>query len=260
MTLRIETSDDGVVQTWWLERPAARNAVDLAMWKALIAACEHVNTLPALRVVVIRGVEGNFSAGADIAGLGRQLAADVDGSDYRAANAAAEAALIALPVPTVAVIEGFCIGGGVQIALSCDLRISALDATFGVTPARLGISYPAAALQRLVAMTGLSAATELLLTGDLFDAHYAIRTGLVTSLADDVDTALATTISSLVSRSPFTQYATKQLLSMIVAGRDVATLGKQLEERSLNEPDFAEGLAAFLEKRAPQFGGRPTEM
>ena len=257
MSVTQERSDDGTVATWWLDRPEARNAVNFEMWESLRDAALEANRDPQLRVVVIRGRGQHFSAGADIASLGRSLAADHDGSTYRAVNLEAERALATLRVPTVAAIEGFCVGGGVQIALACDLRIATPDATFGVTPARLGIAYPAAALQRLVAIAGYGLATELLLAGEMISALRAERSGLVQQTTDDLDGTLTTMIDALRARSPFTQFATKQVLQAMVDAVDVSDLGRAMELASLSSPDLDEGLTAFQEKRAPRFTHRP---
>ena len=257
MSVTQERNDDGTVATWWLDRPEARNAVNFEMWESLRDAALEANRDPQLRVVVIRGRGQHFSAGADIASLGRSLAADHDGSTYRAVNLEAERALATLRVPTVAAIEGFCVGGGVQIALACDLRIATPDATFGVTPARLGIAYPAAALQRLVAIAGYGLATELLLSGEMISAHRAERSGLVQQTTDDLDGTLTTMIDALRARSPFTQLATKQVLQAMIDAVDVSDLGRAMELASLSSPDLDEGLTAFQEKRAPRFTHRP---
>ena len=257
MSVTQERSDDGTVATWWLDRPEARNAVNFEMWESLRDAALEANRDPQLRVVVIRGRGQHFSAGADIASLGRSLAADHDGSTYRAVNLEAERALATLRVPTVAAIEGFCVGGGVQIALACDLRIATPDATFGVTPARLGIAYPAAALQRLVAIAGYGLATELLLAGEMISALRAERSGLVQQTTDDLEGTLTTMIDSLRARSPFTQLATKQVLQAMIDAVDVSDLGRAMELASLSSPDLDEGLTAFQEKRAPRFTHRP---
>jgi len=257
VSVTLERNDDGTVATWWLDRPEARNAVNFEMWEALRDAALEANRDPQLRVVVIRGRGQHFSAGADIASLGRSLAADHDGSTYRAVNLEAERALATLRVPTVAAIEGFCVGGGVQIALACDLRIATPDATFGVTPARLGIAYPAAALQRLVAIAGYGLATELLLAGEMIEASRAERGGLIQQTAENLDETLASLVRSLIQRSPFTQHATKQVLQAMIDAVDVSELGRDLEAASLDSPDLDEGLSAFLAKRSPTFTYRP---
>jgi len=226
------------------------------MWSQLRELALTAADDTSLRVVVIRGRHDNFSAGADIIGLGRSLAADHDGSQYRKTNAAAEEAVAALPCPVVAAIDGHCVGGGVQLAVACDLRIATPRARFAVTPAKLGISYPARALARLAATVGVAAAKELLLTATTVDADRAVAMGLVQQLVDDLDSGVAALTATLVSMSGFTQMATKQILGSVVSAT-IDELGTTLEQSSLRSEDLAEGLRAFAEKRSPIFGDRP---
>ena len=251
MSVEIELSRDGRVQTWWLARPQARNAISLEMWQQLHDAATSLSST--VRVVVIRGRGEHFSAGADITALGRTLAADHEGSSYRAVNASAEAAIAGLPVPTVAAINGYCMGGAVQLALACDIRVATFDAQFAVTPAKIGIVYPASALQRLVAMVGPSAASELLLTAETVDATRAYEIGLVSRVVSDLDEAVRDLVNSLLARSPFTQRASKSIIRTLIDSVDVEELGRNFESASLVNNDLSEGLAAFREKRDPRF-------
>jgi enoyl-CoA hydratase/carnithine racemase len=255
--IEIERTHDNRVETWWLARPQARNAVNLEMWREIVELCERARGDRHVRVVVVRGRGPHFCAGADITGLGRALAADHDGTDYRATNAAAERAVATLPLPTIAAIDGFCIGGGVQLALSCDLRLATAQAQFAVTPAKIGIAYPASALQRLVSVVGVAATNELLLTGESIDATTALRIGMVNQVFENLDAGLEKLIDALLQRSPFTQAATKSVVAALVESVDVSTLGREWERESLNHGDLDEGLNAFREKRAPTFGERP---
>lgn len=254
--ITVSTNASGDVVTWTLTRPDARNAMSLAMWSQLRDLCRDVHHTPSLRAVVLRGADGHFSAGADIAGLGRALAADTDETPYRTINAAAEEALASLPVPTIAVIEGSCIGGGVQVAAACDFRLTHPSATFGVTPARLGIAYPASALVRLVQLIGIAATKDLLLTARLISAAEAFDLGLVAKPTTDLDGDLAALLEQLRAQSSFTQAATKAVLHAWQSGAATGELGRQLEADSLAHSDLREGLAAFADKRPPHFGPR----
>lgn len=253
----VENSADGRVQTWWLDRPEARNALTLEMWLSLAELARRVEADREVRVVVVRGRHGTFCSGADITGLGRALAADTGSTHYRAANAAAERALAHLPVPTIAVIEGFCVGGGCQVAMACDLRLGHPACLIGVTPARLGISYPASSIARLAAVTGVGGAAELLLAGELVPADRALALGLLTEVAEDLDGALARTVDVLLQRSSFSQLAAKAVLNALVDSVDLTALNVALEAASLRAEDLGEGLAAFADKRPPRFGPRP---
>ena len=168
---------DGGVATLWLDRPAKRNAVNLAMWEAIPGVLDEI-LAASPRAVVVRGTGGHFCAGADITGLGTSLAdAGVPGG-YREVNARAEDALVAFPLPVIAVIEGNCIGGGWQIASACDLRVAGASTLLGITPARLGITYPPEAVRRTMALVGPAATKRLLFTGELIDG---LRAGAIES-------------------------------------------------------------------------------
>jgi enoyl-CoA hydratase/carnithine racemase len=260
VTVTVEPSRDGLVETWWLDRPEKRNAVTLAMWNNLIEQADRVARDQRVRVVVIRGRGNNFSAGADIDGLGRSLAGDDGTTNYRATNAAAERAVCGLPVPVVAAIDGFCIGGGVQLALACDIRLATHTTRIAVTPAKLGIVYPAVAVRRLVAIVGPAVASELLLTADQLDAAAALRVGLVSSVVDDLDAALIELVTTLLDRSPLTHAATKAVINALINDTDVSEIGRRVEQASLNHPDLDEGIRAFVEKRLPQFSSRPEHL
>ena len=164
------------VATLCLNREEKRNAVTYDMWVAIGEYCRRLASDADVRVLVVRGAGAHFCAGADIAGL---QAAD---RSYGEANLEAEAALMAFPKPTIAFVQGACVGGGVQIATSCDLRIADTTARFGITPARLGIIYPAPALARVVRLTGPSAAKHLLYSAELITAERALRIGLIDEL------------------------------------------------------------------------------
>jgi enoyl-CoA hydratase/carnithine racemase len=257
MSFEIERNVSGDVETWWLNRPEVHNAVSLDMWHKIVVECERLEGDRSLRVLVVRGRGEHFSAGADVNGLGRALAADVDGSVYRATNAAAEAALSALPLVTIALINGYCVGGAVQLALACDIRIASEDAQFGVTPARLGIVYPALATARLVATIGRTAAADLLLRGHLIDAQRALDIGLVSNVSTKPEETLDAYVDEVLSRSSSSQIATKQVMNELLRNETLSALGTELEQASLQHGDLDEGLAAFREHRKPQFGPRP---
>lgn len=244
------------VATVWLNRPTKRNAVTLAMWAALPAVLSPLADDPAVRVVVVRGVGDNFCAGADVAEFGDQ--ADAAGPDaaYAAINQAAEDALARCPKPTVAVVQGACVGGGCSIAVACDLRVADTTARFGITPARLGIVYPPEALERVTQLVGPARAKWLLYTGDLVDGDWALRSGLVDAVhpADQLEAAVAQLCASLAERSLLTQQATKEMVAAIVQSGGVgAGLAERWSKEAHASADSAEGLAAFHERRRPSF-------
>ncbi|MCX0247280.1 enoyl-CoA hydratase/isomerase family protein [Streptomyces drozdowiczii] len=242
------TVADGVA-TVVIGNPAKRNAMTAAMWEALPVLLDKLAADPSVGVLVLTGAGDTFCAGADISSL-----RDPE-SDPQSLAVAAEEALAAFPLPTLAVVRGYCVGGGSQLAAACDLRFAAEGALFGVTPAKLGIVYPASSTRRLVALTGPATAKHLLFSGELIDTERALRTGLVDEVlpADGLDERVAAYVRTLVSRSRLTQAAAKEF----AAGREDRDAHWAGQARGSG--DTAEGVAAFLERRAPRFTWAPTE-
>ncbi|MEU6311389.1 enoyl-CoA hydratase-related protein [Streptomyces sp. NPDC047014] len=243
-TLR-HTVADGVA-TVVVSHPAKRNAMTAAMWRALPELLAELAHDPAVRVLVLTGDGPTFCAGADISTLTGK-------DDPRALAVAAEEALAAFPKPTLAAVRGFCVGGGSQLAAACDLRFAEEGASFGVTPARLGVVYPASATRRLAALVGPSWAKYLLYSAELIDAPQALRAGFLNELlpAGALDGRVAEFTRILASRSQLTQAAAKEFAD----GR--TDRDAHWEEQAAGSADTAEGVAAFLERRAPRFTWTP---
>jgi len=204
--------------------------------------------------VVLRGAGAHFCAGADITEL--LVSRDSDERSFSAVVAAAELALAELPKPTVAFISGDCIGGGCSIAIDCDLRVATADARFGITPAKLGIVYPSAALERATHLVGPAVTKRMLFTGELMDADDALRVGLVDEVVDvaNGEERLATLTGVLAARSLVTQGATKAMVAEIGAHGQVSSdTQARWSNVAADAPDGREGVAAFVEKRQPRF-------
>lgn len=260
MSGAIRLEGDGPVATLWLDRPKKRNAMTHAMWAAIPALLDEAAADREVRVLVVRGAGDDFCAGADITELGVALAADADGSSYRGTNARAETALWATPLVTIAAIDGVCLGGGVQLALACDVRVATSRAQLAITAARLGVTYPATSLHRLVATVGAPAARRLVLSAEVLDARNAHRIGLVDRVVehDDLDDVLGALAAHLLSLSPVTQLAAKELVAAIErSGAVPHELGRTWERVAQASDDLTEGLEAFAERRPPSFGPRP---
>jgi enoyl-CoA hydratase/carnithine racemase len=245
------STEDGTA-TVTLDNPARRNAMTLGMWRAMPAVLAGLAADPGVRVVVLTGEGGVFSAGADIS----ELAAPGGRQAVQEAAVAAEDALAAFPKPTLAAVRGFCVGGGCQLAVACDLRFAAEGARFGVTPARLGIVYPAASTRRLVAVAGPSTAKYLLYSAELIDHERALRTGLVDEVLPDseLDARIREFTGVLGSRSRLTQTAAKEY----AAGPPPAERAAYWAAQDPLGADAAEGAAAFLARRTPRFTWSPT--
>lgn len=247
------------VATLWLNRPAKRNAITHAMWLGIGDICEGLAARAEdrgdVRALVVRGIGDHFCAGADISGL-----VEMPMEQYHRANDRADAALAAFPFPTLAWITGSCVGGGMEIAASCDLRVADDTAVFGITPAKLGVLYPAQALARVTRLIGPSAAKHLFFTGEIIKAERALRIGLVDEVHEP--TAALLRLGELMllftERSLLSQMGSK---AMIDAVSEQGSVPADLERHWLDalhlSPDLAEGIAAFTERRSPQFTWRP---
>ncbi|MEU3841191.1 enoyl-CoA hydratase/isomerase family protein [Streptomyces sp. NPDC028635] len=243
MEPELQHSVTDAVATVVIRHPAKRNAMTAAMWRALPPLLDTLAADPDVRVLVLTGEGGTFCAGADISTL--------QGSPEEAQRLAvlAEEALAAFPKPTLAAVRGHCVGGGAQLAAACDLRFAEQGALFGVTPAKLGIVYPASATRRLAALVGPATTKYLLFSGELIDAERALRTGLVDELLPEgeLDKRVAEFTRVLAARSQLTQAAAKEFAN----GR--TDREAHWSEQARGSGDTAEGVAAFLERRAPRF-------
>jgi enoyl-CoA hydratase/carnithine racemase len=233
---------DGVA-TVVVHHPAKRNAMTAGMWRALPPLLDALAADPGVRALVLTGADGTFCAGADISTL-RDSPEEAQRLAVRA-----EEALAAFPKPTLAAVRGHCVGGGAQLAAACDLRFAATGALFGVTPAKLGIVYPASATRRLVSLVGPATAKYLLFSGELIDARRALRTGLVDEVLPEAELGERVTgfTRILAARSQLTQAAAKEFAD----GR--TDRDAHWAEQARAGGDTAEGVAAFLERRAPRF-------
>ena len=250
MTLDVAVADG--VGTIRINRPDKRNAMSRAMWDAVPEILDGLAADPAVRAVVLTGAGDHFCAGADIEDFFEKLA-------DTSLSAGAEQALIEFPKPTIAMIRGFCVGGGVQLAAACDLRFAADGARLGVTPAKLGIIYPARAVRRLTQLIGPSAVKYLLFSADLIDAGHALRVGLLDEVVPAAELAdrVAAFCASVVARSQFTVVAMKDIVDALLDDPDYAAEAEQdvLAEIVAQgvDGDAAEGIAAFRERRPPRF-------
>lgn len=252
----VVTRDGGVV-TIRLDRPDKHNAISFAMWSAFARVMPVLAADDGVDCVVLRGGPGGpFSAGADISEF-TTLRADAAGARrYSDAVAAGERALMDFPKPTIALVQGYAIGGGTQLAVACDLRVCDPTATFGVTPAKLGIVYALGSTTRLVETVGAAWARWILLTGDLLDADQALRIGLVHELLSphEVEERAYALARTMTRRARVSLTGGKALIDRAFAGRlDEDDGVRALYEQSWTSAEYAEGVAAFLAKRTPDF-------
>ena len=247
---------DGAVATILFDRPQARNAMTWRMYEGLAAACEQISGDAGVRMAVLRGVGGKaFIAGTDIAQFQEFTTAE-QGVDYEVKMESYLTALETLPIPTLAVVEGWAIGGGLAIAACCDLRIATAGAKFGVPIARtLGNCLSIANYARLVAALGLARAKRMLLMAENMPAEEALAAGFLTAVVEPaaLDQRIAEICERLNGNAPVTMRVTKEAMRRLQQAG--LPNGDDLVRACYGSEDFRAGVKAFGEKRTPQWSG-----
>jgi enoyl-CoA hydratase/carnithine racemase len=236
-----------VIKTVWLDNPPV-NAINRDVVATLWDGLRELDS--DTRVVVLRGRgERAFSAGVDIATFRGEMPSGPPGAVQPMANL-----IEAIPVPVIAAIHGFCLGGGLELALACDLRIAHTDAWFGFPEIRLGLIPAGGGTQRLPRLIGQGRASWLLMSGGRIPARQAESWGLVELVVDDLETGVEQVAGTLAKQSP---HALRQIKSLLYATQDARSDEEELQAffRCLHSEDGQEGVAAFLEKRAPRWAG-----
>lgn len=254
----VRVEQDGVIATVTLSNPGKLNAIDAGMWQALETAFTTLSRDESLRCVIVRGDGGNFAAGADIEEFSTVRGTVEQGIAYHTRTIAGAIAAVAECMhPVVAAIEGVCVGGGLEIACACDIRIAAPTARFGIPINRLGFPLAPGEIQFLLQLVGKAAALEILLEGRVFDAAEAKDKRLIHRLADDVPAAARTAAERIARGAPLAARMNKHLARRL--GISAEPLGEQ-ELRDafafLDSQDYREGVQSFLDKRDPVFTGR----
>lgn len=252
---------DGSVGWLVVDNARRHNAVSFAMWKALPTAVSRLDEDPAVRVIVLRGGgEETFVSGADISEFATVRQDAETSRAYEASNEASFAALRSASKPTIAMIRGFCMGGGMGLAAACDIRIGAEGSTFAIPAARLGLAYPPDAIADFVRLLGPSSTKDLIFTARRFDADEAKSLGFLDHLVarDALAGYVADYVSGLADLAPLTQMAAKSAIAALETptGSPERKAALAAADRCFNSADYAEGRAAFAEKRKPAFSGR----
>jgi enoyl-CoA hydratase len=252
---------DGAIGWITFNNPARHNAVSLSMWQGLYDAVSAYSADPEVRVIVLKGAgEKAFASGADISEFHEKRSSEETNRAYDEVAHRATDALVEVNKPTIAMIRGYCVGGGVSIALSCDMRIAADGSTFAVPAAKLGLGYAFEGVRRLVDLVGPSFAREIFYTARQFSAQEAVTMGLVNRLvaADGLESYVRDYAATIAANAPLTVGSIKTLVAQALkdeSARD-AQLCKEVVARCFASADYVEGRTAFMEKRKPKFQGR----
>lgn len=249
---------EGNIATVTLFNPDKLNALNAAMWSRLREAMNELTADLSLRCIILRGEGAAFAAGGDIEEF-RTARATVDlALAYHEAVGAALAAIESCPHPTLAAILGPCVGGGLEIACACDLRIAGETARFGAPIMKLGFSMYPGELAGFLRLAGPAVAKEILLEGRLLTAAEAYAKGLLTRVVADaeLEQEVAATAARIAAGAPLVARWHKQWIGRLMEDRPLGVEEKRASFAFLDTQDYAEGLAAFLEKRPPKFTGR----
>ena len=242
-------------------RPEKHNAIGFDMWRGISRAVQAFAADDDVRVIILSGAgERAFSTGADISEFDEVRASPENVEAYERVAQEAHDDLVQVDKPTVAMIHGYCIGGGAGVALCCDLRIASDDARFAIPAARLGLAYTWEDVYPLVQLVGPSFAKEILFTGRQFDAGEALAMGLVNRVVPraELEAYVDDYATRIAENAPLTVRAAKRTIGEAAkdpADRDLAMVAKMVEACFESE-DYAEGRRAFMEKRKPRFRGR----
>jgi enoyl-CoA hydratase/carnithine racemase len=263
MKLGIETlvgRKDGAVGWMVFNSPLRRNAVSLDMWRAIPAVLDAFEADPEVRVVVFTGAgDRAFVSGADISQFEAERHDAAAEARYSQASAAANAAMTGLSKPSIAMIRGYCIGGGLAVALTCDLRLCSEEARFAIPAARLGLGYGFAGVKALIDVVGPAIAKEILFTARQFGAEEALRVGLVNRVAPagDLEGLVREYAHMIGANAPLTVRAAKIAAREALRDPDKRKLAdvEAAVAACFDSADFREGRTAFMEKRAPHFRG-----
>lgn len=258
---RILVSRAGAVARITFNKPERMNAMSLDMWQGLHKALDSLAEDDAAHVVILAGAgEKAFVSGADISEFETQRSSEASVRAYNAISEGADAALYHFPKPTIAQIQGYCVGGGMGLALGCDFRMCSEDARLGITAARLSLGYNQEGVRKLVELAGPSVAARVLYSAELFPAQQAFSMGLVTDVVprDQLEGAVQSLADRIAGNAPLTIKAAKAAIRAI-GGAEGAPTSEDVARQvaaCFSSDDYAEGRRAFAEKRQPVFRGR----